>query len=294
MPYWYSRFWGYAFLFRRVEMVALVLGCIALAACAVWRSWEELGPHKPVLSASRRQLVDEALPGMLEDLRNARQEVRSVAMLHFAGDPSDYVSDRIRTELEHSGILDLRDRSFGEKLRKKLNFRIEGVQDVDAAMEACRGNEVQGVLFGNVEALESHPGGARLEMRVSLARAVDGELLLDRRYSREISASPLNAGVIADAVAGHHPARRLLIWGLVVLLLPVFSMGFIRAMVRKGSNRANGVTLSIYTLADTLLAYLILGGALDSWVSVLLFLLLIGVAFAYDVFLMTLALKLES
>jgi hypothetical protein len=64
-------------------------------------------------------------------------------------------------------------------------------------------------------------------------------------------------------------------------------------MVRKESNRANGFTLAIYTAADALLAYLFLGAGLGSVVSALLFALVVGLAFAYNVFIMTFALKME-
>jgi len=74
----------------------------------------------------------------------------------------------------------------------------------------------------------------------------------------------------------------------------VFTISFIRAMVRKESNRANGFTLGIYTGADALLAYLLLGAGVSSVFSALLFALVVGIAFAYNVFIMTFALKMEQ
>ena len=88
--------------------------------------------------------------------------------------------------------------------------------------------------------------------------------------------------------------QRFLGWLIVVLLLPVFTLGFIRAMIRKGSNKANLFVLSIYTVADVVLAWLMVGAALHSWWTVLPFIAAVAAAFAYNVRIMTFALKLET
>ncbi len=47
-----------------------------------------------------------------------------------------------------------------------------------------------------------------------------------------------------------------------MLLLPVFTIAFIRTMVRKDSNKTNAFVLGIYTVADALLAWLLIGAAI--------------------------------
>jgi FtsH-binding integral membrane protein len=104
----------------------------------------------------------------------------------------------------------------------------------------------------------------------------------------------LNPAVVKDSVHELGGVQRFLGWLVLVLLLPVFTISFIRAMVRKESNRANAFTLAIYTGVDALLAFLLLGASFASWLAVLLFLVVVGVAFAYNVFIMSFALKLEQ
>jgi len=79
-----------------------------------------------------------------------------------------------------------------------------------------------------------------------------------------------------------------------MLLLPVFSISFIRYMVAKKSNRINAFTLGIYTVVDLIFAYFMIGGRFGSFVSVLIFVLAGLCAFAYNVRLMTFAVKLEE
>jgi hypothetical protein len=269
------------------------LGTLAFAGYLAWLGWEALGPRKPDISAARREVADRLIPAIVEDLRAARGDLRSVALLHFENDPSDYITDRLRQEIEQSGILDLRDRTVAEKARNLLGLRHPGYDDTAAAVAAGRDLAVAGVIFGRIHAFESGRDGSRLDMEVRFAAIDDGRLLLDRRYSKEPA-----GGVLSAAAAQEHFGRiglvqRFLGWALAVLLLPVFTIGFIRAMVRKESNRSNALTLGVYTGAALLLAYLLFPPDLASWLSVALFVVLVGAAFAYNVVIMTFALKLE-
>ena len=78
------------------------------------------------------------------------------------------------------------------------------------------------------------------------------------------------------------------------MLLPVFTIAFIRTMVRKGSNKTNAFVLAIYTLVDALLAWLLVGAALTSWFPVVVFIIAVAVAFLYNVRIMSFAVKLEE
>lgn len=269
-------------------------GTLALACYLAWEGWSQFGPHKPELGAVRRQLVDEVMPQVVEDLRLGRKDLRSVVLFHLMDDPTDYVSDRLRAQIEQTGVFDLRDRSLNEKVKKALKLRIGSAADVDAALAASQNLGAEGVLFGGVHVLESYPGGAKVDLQVILAKIEGKQILLDRRYNKELTSVSLTPAVVQDEVRKFGLAQRFLGWALVVLLLPVFSIGFIRAMVRKESNQANAAALAVYTVVDALLAFLMVGATLTTWSSALGFLVLAGLAFGYNVFIMTFALKMEA
>ena len=270
------------------------LGTAALALYLAWQGWSHFGPRKPGLGAERRQLVDQVMPQVVEDLRQARRDVHSVVLFHLMDDPTDYVSDRLRAELEQTGIFEMRDRSLTEKVKKALSLQITSVADVDAALQASQRLGAQGVLYGGVHVLESYPGGAKLDVQIILAKIDGRQIILDRRYTKELSTTALNPAAMQEGMSKISAAQRFLGWVLMVLLLPVFSIGFIRVMVRKESNRANAATLAIYTAVDGLLAFLMVGASLESWISALMFLALVGAAFGYNMFIMTFALRMET
>jgi hypothetical protein len=86
----------------------------------------------------------------------------------------------------------------------------------------------------------------------------------------------------------------VLAWAVLVLLLPVFSITFIRTMVRKSSNRINAFVLAIYTAVDAILAWLMVGASLVGGGAIVAFVGGVAVAAAYNVFVMTFALRLEE
>jgi hypothetical protein len=131
-------------------------------------------------------------------------------------------------------------------------------------------------------------------VRKNLADGAISSRVGDERQQAE--ASPGSA----LALTGQEEARifswsqRLLGWLLAVLLLPVFTINFMRAMFHRNSNRSNAFVLAVYTLADALLAWLLVGGALSSWWTVAIFILAVAAAFAYNIRIMTFVLTLET
>ena len=145
-----------------------------------------------------------------------------------------------------------------------------------------------------MDAFESYPSGAKIDLHLRLGTVADRILAVDKRYTKEVVLSPLDPVMVQEKMSKISPAQRFLAWMLAALTLPIFTIGFIRAMVRKESNRANAVTLVIYTAVDAVLAALLLGLSFGSWGSILLFFGALGGAFAYNVFVMSFALRLEN
>ncbi len=281
-------------LYRWLVGFLTLVGSLALVSYLLWLGWTHFGPRKPQVSALRRQVAEQVVTSVIEDLRKNKGSIQSVALLHLVNDPADYVTDRLRANIEQSGFVDLLEPRVGEKAARALNLRIESVGELEAAAREGRELGVKGVIFGKVNSLESYPGGAKMDLEISLAEVGGQRVLFTRRYSKEIPGGPFNSAAVEESAGHLGGVERLLAWGVIVLLLPVFTVSFIRAMVRKESNRANAFTLGIYTAADALLAYLLLGAGLGSWLSALLFVLVVGLAFAYNVFIMTFALKMEQ
>ncbi len=265
------------------------LGTIALVGYIAWLGWANLGPRKPEIGPVRQELADKIIPNIVEDIRISRGNIRQAVLLHFRNDPTDYFTNRLRRTIEQRGVLDLRDTTVLYKARNLLRLRHTSYSTTAAAVAEGRKLDTQGVLYGAIHAFESYPGGSKIDVEIHLADVATGRPVFTRRYRLEQPAAA------AKTTAQPFPwFRSLLGWLIAVLLLPVFTIAFIRTMVSKGSNMSNAFILCIYTLADASLAWLLVGAALDSWLPVLVFIAAMIMAFLYNVRIMTVALRLEE
>jgi hypothetical protein len=269
-------------------------GTVAMAGYIGWLGWTALGPRKPEMGPVRRKMADQAVEQIVESVRRNRGEVQSAVLLYFANDPSDQFTDQLRLAIEQQGILDLHDRSLMEKVRNQLQLRHPICSTADEASAVARGAGTDAALFGAINRFESYPGGARIDVNYWLVGA-DGTVIYPGTYVKHTNGDPpAVAPEAAEAVARTVPwFKRGLAWLVAVLLLPVFTIAFIRAMVRKESNKTNAMVLGIYTLVDAILAYLLLGAALAGFWSVFFFALAVVGSFAYNARIMAWALKLE-
>lgn len=279
---------------RFLWALIVLLGTLAIAGYVSFLAWREYGPQKPVPNAVRRELAELVLPVILDDLRLQRTSFASAVLLHLANDPTDYLTDRLRTLVVESGAFTLVEPMLDEKVQRALNLAVTSPDTLDAAVARGRGLGAPVVIFGRVEQFEGTPEAGRLALDITIADIASRQVVFTRSYRRDWKPMPLEPVVLQDRVGRTHAATRTLGWALAVLLLPIFSIRFLRATVRRGSNRANGSVLTLYTVIGAILAWLVIGATLDTVWSALVLAALTAGAFVYNVWIMTFALRLEE
>lgn len=270
------------------------IGPIALAGYIASLGWSALGPRKPEIGPVRRDLVARLLPSIIDDIRAHRGSIYEATLLHFRNDPTDYFTDNLRRAIEQRGVLNLRDRTFAEKLRNVLHMQHPSYSELGSAIDAGRKLGSEGILYGNIRAFESYSGGSIIDVDVVFADVNAGTIIISKQYSIESAAefegakNPTNKWMVFPFI------KRFAWWMIVVLLLPVFTISFIRSMVSRRSNNTNAFTLCVYTIADALLAWIILNIRFGSWLMVLVLFVMVILALLYNIRVMTFALKLEE
>jgi hypothetical protein len=172
-------------MFRLAGSILSRIGTLALVGYIAWAGWENLGPSKPEIGPIRKDLADRIIPNIVEDIRNARGDIREAVLLHFANDPTDYFTDALRRAIEQGGTLDLRDRAVSEKLRNMLNLRHPSYPSMLVAIEHGRDLNTRGVLYGEIRSFESYRGGATIDVEVNLADISTGQNVFSKRYAVE-------------------------------------------------------------------------------------------------------------
>ncbi len=279
-----------------------VLRCIGGFMCAIvvfGCGWYFLGPEKPEAGYVQQQVAEQTSRRLMKVLREKRGDIKHVAVMHFTNDVTDCVTLTLRRTLSDSGTFEVDDTPFSEKFNNMLSLRNKGVFSVEKALEYGEDNHLDAVIVGAVD---------RFEYRNETDVVLTGEvMLIDVRTKQIVARIPfqedtaslfaLTRGEGAEAngaTAELSWAVRLLLFVLAVLLLPIITFSFIRYMVAKRSNKCNAFVLVTYTLLETILAFIMIGGSVGTVGTAILFLMATTFSFIYNLFLMSFALKLES
>lgn len=282
------------------------LGSLSFVIYLVYIGWMALGPQKPEADSARRKAADTAVKKIVEDIRSNRGDVSRVIMLHFYNDPTDYFSNSLRDSINRTGVLNLDDSYFSEKFRNMVNMRNQGTASCEEALKAVEGENVQAVLWGNLERFESSGRKARLIGNWQLVDIKSKQVVCEGKINEDDITPKANAllglfnGQDAENALPEESSKgiplyvRILVFVLIGLLLPVLTFSFLRNMVVKRSNRLNAFLLGLYTVCDAILAFLMIGAAFTSGWMIVLFTLAVALAFLYNMMMMSFALKLES
>lgn len=288
-----------------IGFIITKIGTLGLALWIFWIGWAHLGPRLPEVGKARQGLAESAMLQVAEDIRTGRGGAREAALLPFAGDPSGYLTDTVRLTVEESGVLDLRDRTLMEKIRTGMNMRQPSCGVLSNAVARGARMGAPFVLFGRAERFESTGKGAWLDLTLTLADVAAEKPVMEKHYvfstAKEKAAGSSSGMTESASVAGggenmgtKTQVRRWLGWAVLVLALPIFTIGFIRGLVGKASNNVNAFTLATYTLLGTVLACLIARPSLSGWGGWLALLAAVLVSCLYNYRVMTYALKLET
>lgn len=285
------------------------IGLIVFAAICLWLVGRALMTPLPEPDEARREVADQGIAQIVANLRANAGDLHRVELLHFENDPSSYVSDALRGKLQEQGGFTLREPRFRDKVAKLFGIVNDGYGSRESAVKEVDGKNVDAVVWGRVDRLENERNGAtfigdyelydlkrsRVAYQGKIATTtVPGKVLPGGNVTPK-SANYLTEGGFGAQMASYTPWYIRFLWFVVVtLMLPVFTVSYIRMMVAKKSNRVNALTLGVYTVVDLILAFFMIGGSFNGLFSVLLFLAASLVAFAYNVAFMTFALRLEG
>ncbi len=285
------------------SMMAIGRGGIVMFLFALMGlGWCLLGPTKPTVDDDRRVVADVALSKTLDEVQAQRKDIRQVAVLHFVNDPTDHLTLTLRQRLSASGLLTVEGAPFSERWNNLFSLRNNGVYSVAEALAYGKKNGLDGVLIGKVDIFESYRNGARLIGQIDMVDVKTGRVafsvVLNEDSGASLSARMKGALACSPATMGETFGApwywRIFAFILIALLLPVFTISFIRAMVAKKSNGVNAFVLGVYTLVDLIFAWMMVGGSFASAIQIWLFVVAGIGAFLYNVRIMTFALRLED
>lgn len=281
-------------MFRELTFLLSRAGAATLIAYIGWIGWDNLAPHKPEVDPLRKELGEQVVSQIVEDIRLAKIDPGRFALLHFTNDPTDFFTDQMQTVLESRGVLTLASPPFADRTRKLFRMPLRSTGTQEEALQRGHEEGLDGVVYGTLHSYQSSPQGAEIDVEVHLADTHSGKLVFTKRYQSKQGTIETGGGAADFEPQTGSWWRKWAGWAILVTLLPVFTMSFLRTAVRTASNRTNAFILGLYTCVDALLAYLLIVDSPVSTWGLLLVLAAVVAACAYNIRIMTFALRLES
>lgn len=269
-------------------------------------AWMCFGPEKFEPSPSREKATERIVSQMLLKIRENRGEMKTALLPNFEGDKTGCFSDCLRSKIKHSGILDVKEKPLLDKIRTRLNLKLNDKLAANDIVCSAKEDGVDCVLWGTLERFEEVDSGVMIKGEWRIVKTSDGKVVYTDTFeydtitstTAKIRQSVSELATDTSSSAGPFTSIawqiRVLAFLVVMLLLPVFTFMFIRAMVVKRSNKVNAFLLGIYTVVDMVFAFFMVGGSFVSTAAIIVFCISSFVAFAYNIALMSFALKLEE
>ena len=263
----------------------------------LWASWLDFGPEKAQLDQTRNDAVPAVTEQIANSLRENRQDIRSLTLINFAGEPTDSISDHLRQRLGSAGTFLLADRSLFDKIRRKLLLSQSETDDLGVALQRGKRNKTDAVLYGTVHTFESEKSRAMIHIEYHLVDCRTGETVYSGIYDNRAD-MPLSMAIpaIISDIASAIPtdgAWWLQLFGcvLIVLLLPIFTFNFLVIMAEKRSGMIKAFVLAIYIGIGVMFAWILITPNWESYTSLALFALLLVFVVWYNVQLVAFAVR---
>jgi len=256
-------------IFGRAMIKPIIFAAMTLTM--LWESYRVFGPAEDSLGFMRRNLAEQICNEAAEDVPQ-RQGLATLAVLDMAGDSSDrYISNMLRQRVQATGKYRLIEESFFRKLLREFGRDNAPVSTLADAVTTARQLGVDAVLFGEIPEFTAQKNAAALRLELRMAERDTGQSVFARSYSNRRSDN------VRARIADSSKGRRIFIWVLFTLLLPLITVPLIRRLVAVDSNLLNLVLLLGYTLLDMFVAVLLTGFWIPTlWTAVMLLFALVA------------------
>jgi len=233
-----------------------------------YRAWEIVLPARPILAPEPRVAIDEAIQVRARQVVAQAPAGTPVAVLQLEGDQTLYVTDHLREAIAGFGTVTVIDKPLEDRVRAAVGVTPAAYPTAEAAI--MRGKELDAalVVFGRVT-MDVGADWLRAGVSVEMLDVASGRkipLMIEELKPERSAQSVLGAAVDAAGGLSWSLVRRWAAWAVVCLALPLVSVGFLRATVRRESTGRNAVVLGSLALACVLLYVVFVGlGAGLAW-----------------------------
>ncbi len=246
---------------------------LALAVLLIfflWHAWVFLRPRPELLSAAELNALRMTVRTAAQTVRDAKPEAHlRVGVTHFVNDPTDAVTELVRTEFDRLPDITVETGSPIQKFLRDIGRAISEATSMDEIVHAARRVDLDLIIGGRVLQTMKDPESqeARAVIQVAAYDAREGGWLL--RETFEGTWQPHLGDKVTERILGLSARGRFILWLAVVLALPWATYWGTHWALQRRNNLASFILIMAYTVAGLLLAVALSGfrvvGAGDWW-----------------------------
>jgi hypothetical protein len=239
---------------------------ISLAVVS-WQVYDRFRPVPAEIDAPRQQIAEEACWRVAELLPSVTGP-RKLAVMRLAEDENGYVTAKLRETIGRAGNFHVLADSLLVHVMKELGLQEKPAGDLDSAFTAARKADAQYLLDGEVHAFTSDRSQGRISLTATLYR-VDNSQVIGEAMRIDLPGESQSWG-------GLKGVPLIFAWLLAVALLPFILYKVVKSALATESNGAILVMLLVLSVIDVLLAWGLVGLALNVFVLAGSFVLAMG------------------
>jgi hypothetical protein len=263
----------WSFLGRTMVKTFIYAG---LGLSLLYQGYQVLTPDGETPGLMRQNLAERICAQVARDLPKM-EGMPSLAVLDLAGDKEGFLSNILREKIIAAERYRILDESFFRKLMREAGRAGVPVSNLEDAIAAARQIGVDLILFGEVPEYDVTEKTGTLKVELRMAERSTGQAVFVRTYKEEAGGDLVLNSYWRARIAGSSKGRRIFIWVVAVLLLPLATLPLIRRLTSEESNALNLVMLLGYTILDMFLALLLTGVWIPTiWTAAILVLALAG------------------
>jgi hypothetical protein len=266
-------FWAF---FGRILIKPIVLICLTILM--VVEAYYLIAPAKDPLPAARSKLAERVCSKAVLELPK-RTDSPSVAVLNIAGDANGAVTRLLREKVSTAGSYRVLEDRFLGKLMKEFRKENAPISNLSDAVATARQLGVDFVLFGEIADFSVNENGSNMTLDMRMAERQSGQAVFARSFSE---GSPSLTSSWRLSITERPWARKVFIWLLFTLLLPLASIPLIKRLIAIDSNMLNLAMLAGYTIADMLIACLLTGFSFEGITTIALLILALAGSAVYN------------
>ncbi|MCC5840623.1 MAG: hypothetical protein JJT96_10910 [Opitutales bacterium] len=250
---------------------------VGIVLTVFWQFYLIVAPSEPPYTGRQEAMARQAAAEVARALGELPLPREGAVFANLRGDDFGFVSYPLYEAVFRSDVFFLADRSFGEKLRKRIGWTLPTAGDPSEVARRAESRGARFVVGGELERLREIDGLAEVVFTLRIWDLSEGVLLWEDRFEAKGRGGQALIQVVREGGGSRGTWKSMLVLLMGITFAPLLVAPFHRPLLKEGSNFSVLAALVALILFNLLLTVWIFQRFEDGfWVTPLLVLVFLA------------------